>query len=363
MRRGTNPTSKRTVPARRRRANLSRQRRWLLSRWGRSVFASLLGVISANLRQVDRDLVRVARAERHLCPVAVSPCRSTAAAARPGEPRALLRPGAAGRLAQAARGGDQAVRGTAPEVREPRRAPGSTSTAATTTDDPMRTLVEPVSRLPRGRLDGRMTLGAVAAWLDALLDAPKFRTEEPENGLIVDAGRPVRRIGAAVNTSFAASRPHRRRRRSVARHHTPAAVHRPPTAREKLARLKLLGISLYCAHASLDGAPDIGTGDSLARLLRAQGHGSASPSTRARPPASTGGGRIPGRRWLRPTPNRRGPGAPQPGGCDRVGIVTGAAGSHPRGWRRHAPLAATRTSPAKGACIRGSTHARCTSTW
>ena len=47
-------------------------------------------------------------------------------------------------------------------------------------------------------------LAEVAAWLDALLDAPKFRMEEPENGLIVDAGRPVRRIGAAVNTSFAA---------------------------------------------------------------------------------------------------------------------------------------------------------------
>ena len=26
----------------------------------------------------------------------------------------------------------------------------------------------------------------VAAWLDALLDAPKFRVEEPENGLVLD---------------------------------------------------------------------------------------------------------------------------------------------------------------------------------
>lgn len=108
----------------------------------------------------------------------------------------------------------------------------------------------------------------VAAWLDALLDAPKFRTEEPENGLIVDAGRPVRRIGAAVNTSFSAINAASNAGIDLLLvHHASWPYIDLGLREEKLARLKLLGISLYCAHASLDGAPDVGTGDSLARLL------------------------------------------------------------------------------------------------
>ncbi len=113
-----------------------------------------------------------------------------------------------------------------------------------------------------------LDLGEVVAWLDALLDAPKFRMEEPENGLIVDTGRPVSRIGAAVNTSFAAITA-----AGVAGvdlllvHHTSWPYIDLGMHVEKLALLRSLGVSLYCAHASLDGAPDIGTGDSLARLL------------------------------------------------------------------------------------------------
>ena len=45
-------------------------------------------------------------------------------------------------------------------------------------------------------------VGDVAAWLDELLDAPKFRMEEPENGLIVYGDRPVHRIGAAVHAGM-----------------------------------------------------------------------------------------------------------------------------------------------------------------
>jgi putative NIF3 family GTP cyclohydrolase 1 type 2 len=108
----------------------------------------------------------------------------------------------------------------------------------------------------------------VAAWLDDLLDAHKFRANEPENGLIVDAGRLVRRVGAAVNTSFQAIEAALDAGIDLLLvHHASWPYIDLGLHEEKLARLKLLGISLYCAHASLDGAPDVGTGDSLARLL------------------------------------------------------------------------------------------------
>jgi putative NIF3 family GTP cyclohydrolase 1 type 2 len=112
------------------------------------------------------------------------------------------------------------------------------------------------------------SVAAVTAWLDHLLDAQKFRGNEPENGLIVDAGQPVRRLGAAVNTSFEAIEAALDAGVDLLLvHHASWPYIDLGLHDEKLARLKLLGISLYCAHASLDGAPDVGTGDSLARLL------------------------------------------------------------------------------------------------
>ena len=60
-----------------------------------------------------------------------------------------------------------------------------------------------------------LDLGEVVAWLDALLDAPKFRMEEPENGLIVDTGRPVSRIGAAFQRWRVLQTPFQARRASV----------------------------------------------------------------------------------------------------------------------------------------------------
>jgi dinuclear metal center YbgI/SA1388 family protein len=108
----------------------------------------------------------------------------------------------------------------------------------------------------------------LAADLDALLAAARFRAEEPENGLILDAGRPVTRVGAAVNTSFAAIE------RAAAEGVELLLVHHPSwpqidlaTHEPKLARLRALGVSLYSAHASLDAASDVGTGDALAASL------------------------------------------------------------------------------------------------
>lgn len=110
--------------------------------------------------------------------------------------------------------------------------------------------------------------GNVAAWLDDLLGAATFRQEEPENGLIVDAGPPVRTVGAAVNTTFAAIEAAAEAGVDLLLvHHASWPYIDLGLHDEKLARLKVLGISLYCAHASLDGAPDVGTGDSLSRLL------------------------------------------------------------------------------------------------
>lgn len=108
----------------------------------------------------------------------------------------------------------------------------------------------------------------IAGWLDELLDAPRFRSHEPENGLILESGRSVQRIGAAVNTSLGAiEAAHRADVDLLLVHHASWPHIDLGLREEKLARLKLLGISLYCAHASLDGARSIGTGDSLARLV------------------------------------------------------------------------------------------------
>ena len=108
----------------------------------------------------------------------------------------------------------------------------------------------------------------IAAWLDDELDAARYRVEEPENGLVVDAGGEVTRIASAVNTTF----------RSIELAAAAGAqlllVHHPSWSYidrdlhpRKLAALSDAGVSLYGAHASLDCAPANGTGHELARLL------------------------------------------------------------------------------------------------
>jgi putative NIF3 family GTP cyclohydrolase 1 type 2 len=107
----------------------------------------------------------------------------------------------------------------------------------------------------------------IAAWLDAELGAEQYRAEEPENGLVVDAGRPVLRVASAVNTTF----------ETIAEASAAGAdlliVHHPSWPyidlglhQRKLDAVVAAGMSLYGAHASLDCAED-GTGLALARLL------------------------------------------------------------------------------------------------
>ncbi len=108
----------------------------------------------------------------------------------------------------------------------------------------------------------------IAAYLDDLLQAHAFREEEPENGLIVNGSQPVARLGAAVNTSFFSIR------RAVEEAVNLLLVHHASwpyidlhLKERKEEMLRAAGISLYSAHASLDCAPEVGTADSLARLL------------------------------------------------------------------------------------------------
>jgi len=110
--------------------------------------------------------------------------------------------------------------------------------------------------------------GDVAAYLDELLNAAAFRENEPENGLVIDGGRPVTRVGVAVNTTFEAiDGAAAAGAELLLVHHTSwpyidRSLHEP-----KMARLREHGVSLYCAHASLDGADRIGTGFALAGLI------------------------------------------------------------------------------------------------
>ena len=108
----------------------------------------------------------------------------------------------------------------------------------------------------------------IAAWLDEELEAARYRADEPENGLVVDAGGPVTVVASTVNTTF----------RSIALAAAAGAqlllVHHPSWSyidrdlhERKLAALRDAGVSLYGAHASLDGAPAHGTGHELAALL------------------------------------------------------------------------------------------------
>jgi putative NIF3 family GTP cyclohydrolase 1 type 2/ribonuclease HI len=108
----------------------------------------------------------------------------------------------------------------------------------------------------------------VAAYLDELLNAAFFRANEPENGLVVDGGRPVTVVGAAVNTTFAAiDAAAAAGVELLLVHHTSWPYIDRSLHEQKLARLRARRISLYCAHASLDGADRIGTGFALADLL------------------------------------------------------------------------------------------------
>jgi dinuclear metal center YbgI/SA1388 family protein len=113
-----------------------------------------------------------------------------------------------------------------------------------------------------------VALAEVAAYIDELLDVRMYTEEAPSNGLLVDAGKPVMRIAAAVNTSFRSIRgASEAGAQLLLVHHTTwehLDLHLKP---EKERALRSVGVSLYGAHAALDCWPEHGNPDSLARLV------------------------------------------------------------------------------------------------
>ncbi len=114
----------------------------------------------------------------------------------------------------------------------------------------------------------------VAAYLDELLDVRRYTESEPSNGLLLDSGRPVHHIAAAVNTSFAAIDA------ATAVGAQLLLVHHPTWASidqelkiQKETALLAADISLYGAHAALDCHPLFGSSDALARLLQVRTSG------------------------------------------------------------------------------------------
>jgi putative NIF3 family GTP cyclohydrolase 1 type 2 len=98
----------------------------------------------------------------------------------------------------------------------------------------------------------------VVGYMDALLRIADYDEGEPSNGLMIDVGRPVTRIAAAVNTSF----------RSIAGaaaagaelllvHHTTWASIDLQLKERKEEALRAAGVSPYGAHAALDRHPEL----------------------------------------------------------------------------------------------------------
>ena len=110
-------------------------------------------------------------------------------------------------------------------------------------------------------------LDEVIGHLDALL-AIAAEEDREGNGLAIEGRGEVRRIGAALNTTF-----HAIDAAAAAGvdlllvHHAPWSYIDLHLRAAKLERLRELGISLYVAHEALDRAPGFGVADTLARLL------------------------------------------------------------------------------------------------
>jgi putative NIF3 family GTP cyclohydrolase 1 type 2 len=111
-------------------------------------------------------------------------------------------------------------------------------------------------------------LADVAAYIDGLLRVGDYEEGEPSNGLMVDAGRPVTRIAAAVNTSFRAiAEASAAGAELLLVHHTTWANIDLGLKKEKEARLRAAGVSLYGAHAALDRHAELGPAVVLAGRL------------------------------------------------------------------------------------------------
>lgn len=109
----------------------------------------------------------------------------------------------------------------------------------------------------------------IAAFLDRLLDAPRYEAAEPDsNRLLYRAGAGVSKVAVAVNVSlttiFGAAKAGCQ---LLVTHHPPWEAVDLHLREEKMQALEAAQVSLYAAHSSLDCAPEIGNGWELARLL------------------------------------------------------------------------------------------------
>ncbi len=115
----------------------------------------------------------------------------------------------------------------------------------------------------------QVPLDRVAAYLDELLEVRRHTESELSNGLLLDTGRPVHYIAAAVNTSFATIDGAKRvgAELLLVHHPTWASIDQELKIQKETALLAA-DISLYAAHAALDCHPIFGNSDALARLLQ-----------------------------------------------------------------------------------------------
>jgi dinuclear metal center YbgI/SA1388 family protein len=117
-------------------------------------------------------------------------------------------------------------------------------------------------------MPSNVELTRIVAHLDDLLEVSKYDEGEPSNGLMLDAGRAVSRLAAAVSTSFASIEG----AASVGAqlmlvHHTTWASIDQHLKAQKEEALRERGISLYAAHAALDCSPEFSNSVTLATAL------------------------------------------------------------------------------------------------
>src|SRR5262245_19793156 len=111
------------------------------------------------------------------------------------------------------------------------------------------------------------TLSDIRSYLDDLLK-PASSADSEGNGLLVEGSPTVRRLGAALNTSFwsinaaaAASVD------LLLVHHAPWTEIDLHLRDQKLVQLRELSIGLYAAHDTLDRAPHIDVGRQFVQLI------------------------------------------------------------------------------------------------
>ncbi len=115
------------------------------------------------------------------------------------------------------------------------------------------------------------TIDAVEAYLDRRLNVGQ-ETDRTGNGLLVRGNRPVQRIGAALNTSFAVIDAAASQQIDLLIvHHAPWAEIDLHLREQKIAKLDALSISLYAAHETLDRSATERLGETLAASLALTG--------------------------------------------------------------------------------------------